>query len=306
MCSVEMIMEPVRNTFLFDWGKRGQVRDFIVFIGFAIVILLELFGNIVPYSLLIATAILALFGFVHLFAHGAHPVAGGTLNVPHGGMNRVVLGFFPLVLAAASLPQLIGGSSFGDIIGEIPLLGWIAPGNLAGWVRYVLLIGIACYYHFVFLRSIAGSTGQTYGAIGGAAAARAGAAGTAARPHAIRVFIWILLVGAIYALENSSSLLGYSLGDADYGGFITLIGLFIVGFVMLFRPGFFSKLLGGISLVLALPVLGTIVPFGYVVTDNFIFKAISIGATSYIRYGFIAILLFYFMFRGQAWAQQTL
>ncbi|HLC53495.1 MAG TPA: hypothetical protein VJK03_03040 [Candidatus Nanoarchaeia archaeon] len=261
-----------------------NIKWIIVAIAFVAVVVLEIIGG---KALLFATVILLIFGFFHVFARG--PLA------------KIILGGIPLLLAAVSLPEVFGGSGFGDFFGKIPLLGWISPNNWPGWaIRYAILAGVLLYYHH-FLRNILLQYARMGKAAGGAAAS---GVGYAWKHFSLgRIIAWIIVVGAIYGLDNYSKTFAVNLGG-EYGPMIVSVALAILGLVFLFRKSFAFRLLGAVSLLLGLAGFGTLLPYVDQLFKNEIMQNFVPGETHFFRYGVIAVIVFYFLFHGKAWAQQ--
>ncbi len=251
---------------------------FVIIICFIAIIILEIIGGT---PLLIAAIILGVFGFIHLFSGN--------------GIAKFVLGVIPLFLAVLALPEFVGGRGFGDIISKIPLIGMFDPGSF--W-RYLILAGVFVYY-IIFLRSTPNLSGE-YTGMGQAAGGVASRGAVAGWKHigGFSIILFIVAVGVIYGLENYSSVVGIDFAE-DYGPFIVSAALFITGIAMLFGRGFALKLMGIIGIILGLAGLHIFIPYADRIFDNNYMAPFLPGEKNYIRYGLIAVVVFYFMFKNK-------
>lgn len=267
-----------------------KIKWIVVAILFVVIVILEVVGG---KGLLFAAFILGAFGFLHLFA--------GSL------LAKVILGGIPLLLAFVSLPEIVGGKGFGDFVGSIPLLGYITPNNWPGWLfRYLFLVLVLAYYHyFLSKRNLI----MAYGRMGARAGSALGKGASYAWKNFSlgRIISWILIVGVIYGLDNYSSTLGFDLGkDYNLGPIIVSISLLILGIIFVSRATFFSILVGGVSILLGLSGIGSLIHLSFIETifKDALMQNFVPGEKHFYRYVLIAILVFYFLFRGKSWAQQ--
>ena len=266
-------------------GFFSNVKLIVVLAVFVVIVLLEMFGG---EFLFIATILLALFGFLHLFSGNS--------------ASKLILGIIPIALALFSLPEIVGGAGFGDIIGKIPFIGYLSPRNAASWFRYVLLAGIFVFYYF-FMPSARGYTKMGLGA--SKAAGNVAAAGTAYAWKNFslgRMLALLFIVAAIYGLENYSSVAGFDIPQ-NYGPYIVSVFLIILGLILVFRKNFTSILMGLVLILLGIVGFYTVFPLISDLTNNQWLGGLVPWKTSYIRYGLIAVIVFYFLFKGKSWAQ---
>jgi hypothetical protein len=279
-----------------NWGAMGAgagslSKKFPYLVALIGIIILETLGVYGTYLLLwISTTALGVFGFIFLFSRR--------------GLNVFILGVIPLFLALVSIPYL------NIVFDYIPFINLFTPGSFN--LRYFLILGLTLYFWFFGMRyeggvaqykgmgnraGTAATKGVGRGAVYGAKGVGAGVRFGWKNFSLGRILVWLGIIVVFYFLETSSivDLFGPLVVSA-------ILGLF--GIAMFFWKGFTFKVLGLLSVVLAMGGIISLfpIPFIELIFNNNVMEQTYPG--EWFRYGFIAVIVFYIMFKEKGWAQE--
>ncbi|OIO81483.1 hypothetical protein AUJ84_00905 [Candidatus Pacearchaeota archaeon CG1_02_32_132] len=244
--------------------KKHWLKASLLFVLFVLLVSLDLYK--VNDYWYVSSALLAVVGFIFLFSNSM--------------LNKILVGVGSLILALSYLPI----SLFEDFMVSY----WIARSSaLAILLLYYLFIGrkredLLSYGDMV---SGAGQAAKWTGKTGYSTVRRGSVV--------VKFLLFAIVTAGIYLLEVYFETLGVV---------ITGFALLVIAALLFFKKGLVGKLLGLISLILALPNIAEFVSGMREILD-ILFVNSYFGIDTWPRYILIAIIAFYWQFRKKARAQ---
>lgn len=264
-------------------------------IGFVIIVSLLLILEIIsflPYLNILMALILTLFGFLHIFSRAVE--------------NRILVGWITLLLGISYVLTYIGFGFFDGILaffvfGAITLRTFVLLGILVYFVFYGARREAELSKGYALRSIVAGDFRNAYArmAEGAGKAAGKGASYGWKKFSGARILGWIFIVILVYWLETSSF-------TSFYGVLFSSLFLLFLGLAFLFGKGrgFLIRVLGFFVILFSLPGFYSFIPgLGGIIGIyiDAVFGPFSPGSLG--RYLLIAIIVFFFMFRGKTWAR---